>query len=215
MEKLYPKSRLLIKDESNNVYRLCSFFHEPQKGGKYSGKFYVKFMFPELKNKKLKRTMWTQGIASNGTHDRMSEVSFHYDEGKITAKHDSEKSLEIDAESLQEKGFLYLITFRWKNLSWMKEFAMKKIRHEHDIFLKVWDKKPRGIQFILSKEPVPGIKSLGGQTIYDSFGFRHEKTELYLTIVDYFPLPEETPHIASILVHAGGSITKLFSLVEI
>lgn len=215
MAKLYPKSRILIKDASGKIYRPCSFFHEPQRGGTYNEQYYMKFMFPDLRHKNLLRVTWSEGTASEGTSDQLEEISFHYDTGKITCKHKGKRSFEINATNLNEKGILFLLTLRWKDLSWLKEFSKNKEQIEHDIYLKDWDEKPRGMQFILTKDPVPEIVLPDGLEICETFGFRDKKTKLWLTLVDCYLIPKEIPRKpASILVHVGGSTTQLLRLVE-
>ena len=214
MNKSFPKSRILIKDNSGKTYRLCSFYHEPMNGGKFDGEFYLKFMFPDLLNKNLKNVSVKDGALKNGQLGKMNEISFHYKDGVITQKHQGKNSSDkIQTQKpLEEKGFLFLITLKIKNLKWTSEFIKKKT--QHDIFLENWNEKPRGLQFILHNRDDLELV-VNREIISQPFGFRDEKTGLYLTFLQYYLDEKEIPKGSlSILVHTGGSEEKLIRLTK-
>lgn len=147
-------NRIYLKDTENNLYRICSFSNWRDK----YGEFYLKVMFPDLKNIPLLTGLHDRGVVEPGERlpEGIQEFTFHYRSGVSHFKNSS-KSVDPkrDLPTLIDSPALSLFRFIIRSTHIFKIQKQSKISNNDFILPVNFEGYPRGFEFAISRVSGP------------------------------------------------------------
>jgi hypothetical protein len=154
MDNKLKKTRIFLKDNDGNHYRICSVSNPKD----HKGEHYLKIMFPDIKGVPLLTGIHNRGTVTPGERlaGGVQEFSYHYRSG---ISHFKDSNDRIDSKknrpTLITNPALHLLRYIIRSETIFKIQAASKITQNDFILPIPFNGTPRGFEFAISKVAGP------------------------------------------------------------
>ena len=144
------KIRIFLKDDKNKYYRICSISNQKD----YTGEYYLKIMFPDIKGIPLITGHHNKGVVKlgEGLIDGIQEFTYHYRSG---ISHFKNFNGHIDTKrnmpTLFDHQALHLLRYIIRSLTIFEIQDNSKISSTDFVLPISFGLDPRGFEFAISR----------------------------------------------------------------